>query len=106
MPRNTATLAPVVKTRVSGGRCWAAETPDGEWGMDCLEDRGTTWEVVNKPTKTVVAGFLGSLTQCRRYVGSGEAEEDLELLQAHDRGEHEGQPDGACPACSAGEDDE
>jgi hypothetical protein len=100
VPRNTASLAPVVPTRMSGGQCWGAETPDHDWGMDRLEDTGTTWEVVYRPTKTVVADFMGSLTQCRRYVGSGAAQEDLERLQAHERGEHENEPDGECERCA------
>jgi hypothetical protein len=99
-------LAPVVPTRMLGGQCWGAETPDGEWGMDRLEDTGTTWQVVHKPTKTLVADFLGSLRQCRAYVGSGEAAEDLVRLLAHQRGEHKTGRDKACPACSAEEDDD
>ena len=79
-------LAPVVKTRMLRGRrgleCWGAQTTDGVWGMDRLEDTGTTWEVVNKPTETVVCDYLGSLRQCRAYVGSGEAQEDLDRIQA------------------------
>ena len=93
-------LAPVVQTLMSGGECWGAKTPDGEWGMDRLEDRATSWEVVHNPTSTVVADFMGSLTQCRRYVGSGAAREDLERLQAHERGEHENQRDRECERCA------
>jgi len=79
-------LAGIVKTRVLQGRrgpeTWGAQTTDGEWGMDRLEDAGTSWEVVHRPTKTVVAEFMGSLRQCRIYVASGEAREDLEAARA------------------------
>jgi hypothetical protein len=84
------TLAPVDKTRILRGRrgleTWGAQTKDGTWGMDRLEDTGTTWQVVHRATKTVVADFLGSLRQCRAYVGSGEAQEDLERIRAHEGG--------------------
>jgi hypothetical protein len=71
-----------------GGRlqCWAAVTKDGEWGFAREEDCGTTWTVRHMPTKTVVAEFLGSLRQCRAYVGSGGAQEDLERIQAEAKG--------------------
>jgi hypothetical protein len=82
-------LAAVVKTRMlrtrAGVQCWGAETPDGEWGMDRMEDTGTSWEVTHKPTRTAVCDYLGSLRQCRTYVGSGEALEDLKRIQAEDR---------------------
>jgi len=86
-PKPKVTLAPVRKTRMVGGVCWGAETTDGEWGMDRLEDTGTTWEVTHKPTRKVVADFLGSLHQCRAYVGSGDAQDALERLRAHDGSE-------------------
>jgi hypothetical protein len=85
-------LTPVEKTRTG------AKTLDGEWGMEHFEDDGTTWNVVHLPTKTVVADFLGSLTQCRRYTGSGEAADDLKRIQAHD-GEHGSALDKECPRC-------
>lgn len=84
--RPAASLAPVVRTRVlptrSGMQCWGAETTDGLWGFARLEDAATAWEVTHKPTSTVVADFLGSLRQCRAYVASGEAAEDLGRLLA------------------------
>jgi hypothetical protein len=80
-------LADIVKTRMSRGQCWGAITRDREWGMDRLEDVGTTWQVVHKPTKTVVADFLGSLRQCRVYIASGGAREDLEQITAAAKGE-------------------
>jgi hypothetical protein len=50
--------------------------------MRRAEDVTTSWEVVHKPTKAVVADFLSSLRQCRLYVGSGEAAADLKQLQS------------------------
>jgi hypothetical protein len=99
MAKNAA-LADVVPTLMSGGQCWGARTRDGEWGMDRLEDKTTSWEVVYRPTSTVVADFLASLRQCRLYVGSGAAQQDLERLQAHERGEHEHERDGECERCA------
>jgi hypothetical protein len=55
-------------------------TKDGEWGFAREEDETTSWTVRHLHTKTVVAEFLGSLRQCRAYVGSGEALEDLQKL--------------------------
>ena len=86
-------LAPVNPTRTG------AVTRDGEWAMERLDDDGSTWTVAHRETKTVVADFLGSLRQCREYVGSGEAQADLERLLAHGRGEHDGKPAGQCPEC-------
>jgi len=90
VPKTAASLADIVKTRVLRGRrgleTWGAETTDGEWGMDRLEDAATTWEVAHKPTKTVVCDYLGSLRQCRIYVASGEARQDLERIQATEGG--------------------
>jgi hypothetical protein len=87
----SAVLAPVDKTRMlptrgGGVQCWGARTKDGTWGMDRIEDTGTTWQVVHRATKTVVADFLGSLRQCRAYIASGEAQEDLEHIRAHEGG--------------------
>lgn len=61
---------------------WYRETADGEWAFERLEDKGTTWVVTHRPTKTVVCDYLGSLRQCRIYVGSGGAQEDLKRIQA------------------------
>lgn len=80
-----AVLAPVDKTMLpsrSGRReCWSAVTKDKEWAFAREEDGTTSWTVRHLPTKTVVMDFLGSLRQCRAYVGSGEAREDLERMK-------------------------
>jgi len=114
--RPKAPLAPVVKTvfmqrRFRDGttrrECWGAETTPGrDWAFERQEAPGTPWAVIHAETGTWVAGFMGSLAECRRYVGSGAAQEDLERLQAHERGGHEGERDWECPACCAEEDDE
>jgi hypothetical protein len=83
----TAPLAPLgdktmLPTRGGKLQCWSATTKDGEWVFAREEDETTSWTVRSLPTKTVVAEFLGSLRQCRAYVGSGEAQEDLERIQA------------------------
>ena len=78
-----ARLAPL---RPSSCR-WLKATADGEWLMERSEDDGTTWLVAHRPERTIVADYLGSLRQCRVYVGSGEAQADLERIQAQDGNE-------------------
>ena len=96
-------LADIGKILVLPGRrgmeTWAAETSDGEWSFARLEDAGTTWQVTHKPTRTVVCECLSSLTDCRAYTASGGARADLELTQAHERGEHETERNKTCPKC-------
>ena len=79
-------LAPINKTQVLRGRrgmeTWEAETTDGTWIMGRQEDIGTTWTVAHKPTGIVVAEFLTTLTECRAYIASGEAGDDLATEQA------------------------
>jgi hypothetical protein len=61
---------------------WLRVTADGEWLMERSEDDGTTWLVAHLPERVIVADYLGSLAQCQAYVGSGEAQADLERLRA------------------------
>ena len=72
----------MLPTRGGRPQCWAAETEDGILGFAREEDAATSWTVTHLPTKTVVETFLGSLLDCRAYVGSGEAQADLERLLA------------------------
>ena len=65
---------------------WYRETEDGEWAFERLEDSGTTWVVTRLPMKTVACGYLGSLRQCRAYVASGEAQEDLDRIATQRKG--------------------
>jgi hypothetical protein len=67
----------------SGRReCWSATTADKEWFFERQEAPGTPWTVIHLPTKTIVDYCIGTLTQCRAYVGSGAAAADLKRLQA------------------------
>lgn len=82
----TAALAPVDKTMLPtrGGRrqCWSAVTTDKAWGFAREEDGTTSWTVTHLPTRTVVDSFVPTLTDCRAYVASGQAQADLERIQA------------------------
>ena len=98
------TLAAVEKTRMlptrgGGVQCWSAKTTDGTWGMDREDEPGTPWAVTHLPTGIVTDRYVGTLTDCRAYVASGQATADLELIQAHDRGEHESERNTSCPKC-------
>jgi hypothetical protein len=99
----TTALAPVDKVMLpsrSGRReCWSAVTTDGTWSFGRQELPGTPWAVVHRPTGIVVDPWVGTLDDCRAYVASGEAQRDLERIQAHERGEHENERDKACPRC-------
>lgn len=97
MPTPRIPLAPVTKTfslTPSGRRvCTGATTTDGKWGLEQMEDDGTTWFVVRladapEDENVVVADCFANLTRCRAYIASGGAAADLALLQAHARGEH------------------
>jgi hypothetical protein len=84
-------LAPVVQTVMlptpRGTQCWAARTIDGVWDLERDEDRRSDWAVTHRATQIQV-NLLGSLRDCRAYVASGGAAEDLGLIQAHERGAH------------------
>jgi hypothetical protein len=70
-----------------GTQCWAARTIDGIRDLERDESPGSPWAVTHKATQVQV-NLLGTLRDCRAYVASGGAEEDLGLIQAHERGEH------------------
>lgn len=78
---------------------WLKATADGEWLMERSEDERTTWLVAHLPERVIVADCLGSLGACRAYVASGQAQADLELTRAHERGEHENERDTSCARC-------
>lgn len=84
-------LAPVVQTVMlptpRGTQCWAAVTSDGRWLLERDESPGSPWAVTDKATQVQV-NLCGTLRDCRAYVASGGADEDLGLIQAHERGEH------------------
>jgi hypothetical protein len=109
--RTRAPLAPIRKTVFADsiiGRgaaatrrreCWGAETTDDTWDFERVEVPGTPWLVRHRPTGTVVDSYVGSLLDCRAYVASGGAQKDLELIQAHERREHDAQRRPACVKC-------
>jgi hypothetical protein len=84
-------LAPVVQTVMlptpHGTQCWAAVSADGKWLLERDESPGTPWAVTHKATQIQV-NLLGTQRACRTYIASGGADEDLALVQAHERGEH------------------
>jgi hypothetical protein len=99
-----ALLAPVDKTRMlptrgGGVQCWGAKTKDGTWSMAREDEAGTPWSVTHLPTGIVVDRYVGTLTDCRAYVASGQARADLARIQAHQRGEHKTDRDKSCPKC-------
>jgi hypothetical protein len=77
---------------------WGAVTKDHAWEFERVEDTGTTWSVIHRETRVVVASCMGTLSACRAYVSDGTAQADLERLQAHQHGEHAGY-DRQCPEC-------
>lgn len=99
----TSALAPVDKTmlptRGGGRQCWSATTKDKVWDFTREDEPGTPWSVKHRPTGTVVDCYVGTLTDCRAYVASGQAEADLDRIQSHERGGHETERDRACPRC-------
>lgn len=108
MPKTKAPaipLAPVEKTlflptRGGGMQCWRACTTDKAWDFERQEVTGTPWAVLNAATGIVVDSCVGTLDDCRAYVASGQALADLERIEAHERGGHDGKGrDKACPKC-------
>jgi hypothetical protein len=75
------TTAPLAELSPSSCR-WLRETADGEWLMTREEDDASTWVVAHLPERVIVADYMASLTECRAYVASGEAQADLERIQA------------------------
>jgi hypothetical protein len=57
-----------------------ATTADGLWVFVRVGEE--TWNVLRLPEKTVVKAGLRSQTACRRYVGAGKAQADLDRLLA------------------------
>lgn len=101
----TSALAPVTKTMLPsrGGRpqCWSAVTKDKAWTFERQEVPGTPWVVIHLATGIVVDFCVGTLTDCRAYVASGQAQADLERILAHEHGEHDSERDEECPKCWA-----
>jgi hypothetical protein len=84
----------------SGRReCWSAVTTDKAWSFERQEMPGTPWAVVSAETGIVVDSCVGTLTDCRAYVASGQAQADLDLIRAHLLGKHENERSRSCPRC-------
>ena len=110
MPKTAAALAPIVKTRMhkrfircgtaltEKAECWQAETTDGVWRFGREESAGTPWLIIHKASGEMVH-LTGNLRACREYVAAGHAQRDLDQLQAHERGEHDGARDSWCGRC-------
>ena len=101
-PRRT--LTPVTVTRrfpsFRTGRVedWQAVSLDGMWRYDRLEVKGTPWMAVHLPTGTE-GDWYGTLTAARGATADGSALEFVELIRAHDRGEHATQRVSSCGRC-------
>jgi hypothetical protein len=70
----------------------------GEFDYERWEDGAGSWAVHHTATGTLLA-FRRSPDDCLRYIGSGDARADLELIQAHQRGEHEAGRVQLCGRC-------
>lgn len=105
-----ANLAPIRKTQMARRiirrgtalterqECWGAETTDGVWTFGREESPGTPWLIIHKASDQMVH-LTGTLRACREYVTAGHAQRDLERLQAHERGGHDGARDSWCGRC-------
>lgn len=97
-------LTPVTVTRrlpsFRSGRIenWAAVSADGVWKYERLELAGTPWQVEHAPTG-ILGDWHGTLTAARAATADGSALGAVERIQAHGRGEHDGQRDSRCLKC-------
>jgi hypothetical protein len=74
----SAPLVPITNKRmlrtIRGTRtraeCWGAETTDGVWVFERIEDDGTPWLVVHRESGETVL-WCSSLRNCRRAVAEG-----------------------------------
>ena len=101
-PRRVLTPADVTARfpSFSGRRLenWSAESRDGVWKYERIEDTGTLWTVLHVPTGTEGA-YYGTLTAARAATANGSALADINLRLAHGRGEHEAERDPMCGRC-------
>jgi hypothetical protein len=102
--RPRRTLTPVTITSrypsFNGGRLenWSAVSADGVWKFERMEMSGTPWTVEHVPSE-IEAGWYGSLPAARAATADGSALASVERIQAHQRGEHDGQRDMRCLRC-------
>jgi hypothetical protein len=102
--KSPATLTPVTVTRrfpsFRSGRVedWQAVSTDGVWRYDRLEIATTPWMAVHLPSSTE-GDWYGTLTAARAATADGSALEFVELIRAHERGEHDTERSPACGRC-------
>ena len=77
---------------------WSAKSRDGLWTYERLEITGTPWAVIHVPTG-IEGDWHGTLTAAREATANGSALAYIERIQAHDRGEHDGNRDSWCRRC-------
>ena len=93
MPRRVIPLAEIRKTRFQRafrtGRmeCWGAETADGIWDFQREESSGTPWLMYHKPSVAdgsypLPVSHCGTLRECRAFVASGGATQELAYRKA------------------------
>jgi hypothetical protein len=101
-PRRVLTPVTVTKRFPSfrSGRVedWQAVSCDDVWRYDRLEVAGTPWMAVHLPSGTEGDRYA-SLPAARAATADGSALAFVELIQAHERGEHDAERRPACGRC-------
>jgi hypothetical protein len=77
---------------------WAARSDDGVWVYERLEITGTPWVARHVPTG-IDGPWHGTLPDARAATADGTALAYVELIQAHDRGEHAATREPRCGRC-------
>lgn len=77
----------ITRSGLTRPECWGAETIDGSWDFEREESPGTPWLVYHKPSVadgslTFPVISLGTLRDCRAFVASGTAEQELARRKA------------------------
>lgn len=104
MPKLKRDLTPVDVTAqrpaFRSGRieAWAARSLDGVWAYERLEVSGTPWEVRHLPSGTA-GDWYGTLTAACQATADGSALAFVELIQAHEHGDHKSDSDPRCLRC-------
>lgn len=62
--------------------CWAADTVDGIWHFERVEDVGTPWIVVHIPTNTEIAMYYNTLKSARTAVARGWTQKEVDRRTA------------------------
>ena len=77
---------------------WSAVSADGTWKYERLEISGTPWSVLHVPSG-IESHWYGTLAAAREGTADGNALACVELIQAHERGEHKADRDPRCGRC-------